>query len=233
MVSTTSKIFNFVRIDASEHFKSNIVRRKLSFIILILVFILNSCIYEEYRINKTHLADDWKMEIITPLFYGNWSLYHLLLEKEFSGPQDAYLSFITEKDSIYNISESSLREMTSVIDSFNFYIDGDDYLESAAIVIEVENDTKLDFYLQLRFYEKISMVEPDFTIHSAPFFSNGTSKDSIPLSQEQIEIFKAADRVEFSVSFSIPEKGISEPVNTDAEINFSILLIGKLNRKYE
>ena len=209
------------------------VSRKLSFIILSLVFFLNSCIYDEFRTGNTHLADDWKMEVIAPLFYGNWGLFHLLLEKEFSGPEDAYISFVTEKDSIFNISESSLAEMTSVIDSFNFYIDGDDYLESAAMVFEVENNTALDFNLQLRFYEKISMAEPDFILQTTPFFSNATGKDSIRLSGEQINIFKVADRVEFSVSFNIPENGVSEPVSTNAKINFSILLIGKLNRKYE
>lgn len=209
------------------------MRRNLVFVFLVLAFILNSCIYKEFRFNNANLKDDWQLNVISPVFYGNWNLYDLLSGKANSAQGSPFITFETETGATFNISESILFEPTVVIDSFNFYIDGDDYVKSAALVFEVDNQTQLDFYLRLRFFDKLKTSDPGFVAQPSVFFAKQTTSDTLFLSKQQIDVFKDADRVQFSTFFGIAENGISGSVKTNSEIRFSVLFIGKLNREYD
>ena len=220
-------------------------RKIIGFCFFILLISLHSCIYEEFKFENVRLKDEWEIEVISPLFFGTWNLNDLLLEK-YDLPQnnnDKKYEVLFPGDSVKLIAENSLLQNTSVIDSFNFYIDGEDYLKNAALIFEVENGTSLDFILQIRFYNK-SKTNDAGALFSPKIFSsaeiqNGiiqsiNTKDTLIFTNEQLEVFKESDRVEFNTKFLLPKSGeIIEHLFAQSEIKFSISVKGLINREYD
>lgn len=220
-------------------------RKIILFCFLFTLIILNSCIFEEFKFENVRLKDEWEIEVISPLFFGTWNLNDLLLEK-YDLPQnnnDIKYNVLFPGDSVKQITEKSLLQNTSVIDSFNFYIDGEDYLKNAALIFEVENEIPLDFVLQIRFYNKSKISDAGATFSPKLFSSaeiqNGIlqtilTKDTLVFNNNQLEVFKESDRVEFTTRFLLPDaENKSEQLFAQSEIKFSISVKGLINREYD
>ena len=225
-----------------------IVNRKIIFLSVSfwgVLLILNSCIIEEFGMTEARLSNDWRMQVAAPVFYGNWTLNQLLLEKystiPYAGEEQVAVSF--SDDSVKNIPSRILFEPTTVIDSFNFYIDGEDYLKSAQMIFEVENGCPLPFVLQLRFYNQKKLENSGATISPKPFTEamvdqreivSVSSRDTVVFSDNQLEIFKESDRAEFTAFFLKDGYSlIPDTLSANSNISFSIVLTGVLDREYD
>lgn len=213
-------------------------------IIFIAAFFLNSCIIDEFRFGRMHLKDDWNMELVMPLFYGNLDFKDLIYLNGIAGSTEGEINYLkVNDDSVLAIPTLLIYEPHAFIDSFNFLIEGDDYLTYVRFDFEVTNGSPLPLRLGLRFFEK---HYPDLKgpLILPPAFDAGKFVDGkvIPVSdshewifqEEELTSFKRANRIEFIAWFE-PSANI-QPGDTllaDYPLEISIRFTGVVEDQYE
>lgn len=203
-----------------------------------LIFVLSSCITKEFNFGENKMGPDWNMQILFPLFYGdlefndfiyNWR-YPLVIEPSETTVQLKYSDNSTLAFPLNEIFESAV-----VIDSFNFLVEGDNYINEAALNYIVTNGSPYPMYLQLRFFEKTSSADLSPAIISPPFpaatLENGVLKPEkyelqLPLTSEQLESLILSNRVQFVSWFADVPGFSSDTLSAHYPIQLSIILSG-------
>ena len=214
-------------------------------VLIFSVLIFQSCILKEFKGELVHLKKDWEMEIIVPMFYGEFQFGDLVHDwdtiPENKNEPVTVLKF--SPDSFITIPTRMIFEPAVIIDGFNFLIDGDDYVSSADFIYTVNNSAPFALNFGMRFYEKISPEEKGPVILPPSFdkgfcenstFSSAETEYTIPLSGEQLESFKAANRIEFSSWFEIPDTDQHfDTLTATQPIKISVVFSGKIHGEYQ
>ncbi len=209
--------------------------------IIFLLFVVFSCKTDEFNFKQWTIDDQWNMEIVTPLLTGqmefkdfiyNWndtlviSAGETVKELKYPG------------DETKTIPARIIFEPTSILDSFNFLIQGRYHVLEAVLVFKVKNGSPFPLNLQLQFFEK---QRPNYL--GPPILPNafdegmfvgevGTiveSVDSVLLNGGQLSSFKRGNRLKVTSWFN--ETAFihtHDTLRSDYPISFSVILKGKV-----
>lgn len=215
----------------------------LIFVFTLLIF--QSCILKEFKGDKVHLKEDWDLEMMAPLFHGQFTFDELISSWDtlivVNNEPVSILKFTP--DSNITIPTYIIFEPSVIIEGFNFLIDGDDYIYSADLIYTVKNSSPFALNFQMRFYNKETPEEKGPAILPPPFqegnnengsFLPSESVYSLPLTMEQLESFKAGNRIEFSTWFEIPETDQHlDSLLATWPLEISVVFSGILHGEYE
>ena len=220
--------------------------KKIKFIfgLFITVLFLNSCILDEFKFNEIQLKEEWNMDIVSPLFQGDFEFKDLIYDWNSvvfqTGGPNVGLRFST--DSVLIIPSQIIFEPAVIIDNFNFFINGDYNLASVALEYTVSNGCPFPLNFQMRFNNKNSNIKgppvlpPSFL--AANFdglkFIPETSKHTISLNNEQLQSFKTSNRIEFSTWFDSSDLiNQQDTFLSDYPVEISIVLYGEVEGRDE
>ena len=212
--------------------------------IFCLLFLVFSCKTDEFKFKKWTIDDDWNMEIVTPLLYGNMEF------KDFIYNWNDTLIFSADEslkqlkfpaDTFKTIPARIIFEPTVVLDSFNFLIQGRyDFLE-AALIFKVKNGSPFPLNLQLQFFEKERpnelgphILPDDFTEgHFADEPETVVeSEKTVPLDKAQLRSFMRGNRLKLTSWFNETDYiNTHDTLRSDYPIHFSVILKGKVKAK--
>jgi hypothetical protein len=221
--------------------------KKLTYIISICLTILlfNSCILDEFKFNEIKLEDDWGFDIVSPLFRGNFEFIDLINDDTpisiESGDKKSVLRFKSGNDTV--VPMRIFFEPSTIIDSCNFFIQGNYSLDSISLRYTVSNACPFPLNLQMRFMESENPTNNEPTILPDPFPAaeyNGDNlvpADSIQiivLNEEQRISFCKGDIMEFSTWFE-PSELINhqDTFLSYYPVEISIVLYGEVKTKDE
>lgn len=209
--------------------------------IFFLLFVVFSCKTDEFKFKQWTIDEQWSMEIVTPLLFGNMKF------KDFIYNWNDTLIFTADEplkqlkfpaDTFKTIPARIIFEPTVVLDSFNFLIQGRyDFLE-AALIFKVKNGSPFPLNLQLQFFEKERpnvlgppILPNDFTEEK---FADETgamveSEDSVLLDKYQLRSFTRGNRLKITSWFNKTDYiDTHDTLRSDYPIHFSVILKGKV-----
>lgn len=131
----------------------------LSLIISILLF--HSCILDEFKASEITFEDDWRMDIVTPLFFGNMEFKDLIHDWDtisFQGNEPtSVLTF--PNDSLVKIPTRLIFEPAVIIKEFSFLVQGNYNFSAIKRKYTVTNGSPFALNFQMRFSDKNSSAE--------------------------------------------------------------------------
>jgi hypothetical protein len=220
-----------------------VIAKKIGFVfgLLMAVLFFTSCILDEYKVSEIKMKEDWNLDIVSPLFHGDFEFKELIDDKSLVVIQgnEPTTTLQFSQDSFLTISSKLIFEPSIIIEDFSFLISGNYNLTSVNLEYTVLNGCPFSLNFQMRFYDKNSNVKgpavlpPSFL--PANFdgvkFIPEISKYIIGLNEEQFESFDAGNSVEFSAWFE-PSDLINqqEYFSSDYPIEISIVLHGKVEK---
>ena len=211
---------------------------KLLGILTSAILILHSCIYKEFKFSDNKLDPEWGMHLLFPLFYGDLEFKDFIYDWRLPLPVTTSSPSIQLKYAVDSTLAFPLQEIFSpsvVIDSFNFLIEGEDFLTDAGFKYIVTNGSPYPMFLQMRFFRKLSTPDSSPMILPPAFpgakVENGVLKATraeyfLPLTTDQLESFKLANRVEFVSWFEDVPGFNSDTLSAHYPIQLAIVLSG-------
>ena len=212
--------------------------------IFFIMSFLSSCILKEFKFDNVHLKENWNLGIVTPLFHADFDFEDLIHDWENIDIKegDKLVQLKSQGQSIM-IPERYIYDPTEIIDTFNFLIDGEDYLTNGEFIYTVSNGCPFPLHFQMNFFDKNKpdKVGPEIL---PPAFASGIilgdtivpneTNYSLVLSVEQLFSFKNSNRIRFTTWFDPPE----QPFNTDSilaeyPIQITIVFKGAVDSDYE
>lgn len=225
----------------------SVIDKKLCFLfgVFITALFLNSCILDEFKVDEIQMKEDWDMDIVSPLFHGNFEFKDLLHDWDTlvfqSGEQTSFLKF--ENDSVLKIPSNIIFEPVSIIDSFSFLINGNYSLSKVRLEYNVNNGCPFPLNFQMRFFEKTGPLQSEGLVLPPPFLQadfNGVyfipveSKQSVTLNNSQLQSFSVSNRVEFTTWFDTSELiNLKDTFLANYPVEISIILHGEVQGKNE
>lgn len=205
-----------------------------------LIFILSSCILDEFKADEIKMKEDWNLEIVSPLFRGNFEFKDLIHDWKTLDflPEDqiSYLKF--PDDRLLEIPSRIIFEEDAIIDNFEFLIGGKYKFSKVYLKYEISNGAPFPLNLQMCFFEKMESAKCVAPILPPPFleaeydglnFTPVQTTHFVTLNSEQLESLTKGNRVQFSTWFNK-----SDMINTkdtflsNYPVKISILLYGEL-----
>lgn len=211
-------------------------------ILYAMVFALNSCILDEFKVDEIRMKEDWSMNIVSPLFRGNLEFKDLVDDWDTlvfqSGEQISLLKF--SNDSLLTIPSRIIFEPAAVIDSLSFLIDGNYRLTSISLEYTVSNGCPFPLNFQMQFIDKTNPIQFSPPVLPPPFLSaNFDGVDFIPvetthvlaLTNEQVQSFATSNRVEFTTWFDSTDLiNTTDTFLANYPVGISIVLYGVAQR---
>ncbi len=211
---------------------------------VVMAFLLNSCILDEFKFSEIHLKDEWKMGIVTPMFYGNFTF------KDLVDTWDTIDIYNNEKvvklKSASQTMEIPLRyvyDPTRIITGFNFLIEGDDYLSAGEFIYTVSNGSPFPLNFQMSFYDKNKPDKIGPEIIPPPFLAGEILNDTViaketvfhlNLTADQLLSFKNSNRINFTSWFEQPEQTFNtDTLFADYPIKITVVFKGAFHGEYE
>ena len=221
--------------------------KKLTFIISILLatLLFNSCILDEFKFNEIKLEKDWGLDIVSPLFRGNFEFIDLINDDTpiitESGEKESVLRF--KDGNILEVPTRIFFDASTIIDSCNFFIQGNYSLDSISLKYTVSNACPFSLNVQMRFMEWKNTTSYEPPILPSPFpaadSNNGhlipeESTQILELNEEQRISFCKGDVMEFTTWFE-PSELIDQQDTflSNYPVEISIVLYGEVKTKDE
>jgi hypothetical protein len=225
----------------------NIFCKKVTFIIRILLttFLFNSCILDEFKFNEIKLEEDWGLDIVSPLFRGNFEFIDLIND------DTPIFTEVGEKQSVLRLKSGNdtvvptriFFDPSTIIDSCNFFIQGNYSLDSISLRYTVSNACPFPLNLQMRFMESENPTINETPILPDPFpaaYYNdghlipGESIQILVLNEEQRISFCKGDVMEFTTWFEHSELiNQQDTFLSNYPVEISIVLYGEVKTKHE
>ena len=209
------------------------------------IFILQGCILKEFNFKENKLDTNWDLQLLFPLFYGDLEFKDFIYDWKSPitvNPADPTVELEFKADSVITIPKQIIHEPATIIDGFNFLIEGDNYLSQAALKYTVTNGSPYPMFLQLRFFDKNSSADQSPAI-LPPAFAAATTANGVlnpkkteytlPLTADQLESFKIANRVEFVSWFEEVPGFNPDTLSAHYPIQLSIVLSGVAHDYYK
>lgn len=209
------------------------------------VLILQGCILKEFNFKENKLDTDWDLNLLIPLFYGDMEFKDFIYDWKSPltiNPPEPAVELEFKPDSVITFPTQKLYEPATIIDAFNFLIEGDNYLSQAALKYTVTNGSPYPFFLQLRFFEKNSSPDQSPAILPPAFpsakFENEMlipekTEYTLELTSDQLASFKIANRIEFVSWFEQVPGFNPDTLSAHYPINISIVLSGVAHGYYQ
>ena len=200
-------------------------------------FLLHSCILKEFNFNENKLDTDWDMQLLVPLFYGDLEFKDLIYDWKSPvtyNTSEPTVELAFAPDSSITFPTSVFYEPATIIDAFSFLIEGDDYLSQAGFNYKVTNESHYPLFLQMRFFDKNSTAAQNPKIIAGPFPPLTDDYElQVQLNQEQLESFKAGNRIEFVSWFEGVPGFNPDTISARNPIQLSIVLSGVAHGYYQ
>ncbi len=216
-----------------------------SVIFIILPTFIYSCKTDEFRFSELTIKDDFKTDMIAPLFSGDLEFKDFIYWEGYEtspvGNADAVLKFSDGKT--VNIPAKIIFEPHIVVKEFPFSIQGSYELAKISLIFRVSNGTPFPFNLKLRFFEKTTPaalgppIQPD-SFKEGDLTENSLvpvlSADTLLLTEEQRQSFMSGNRIQLTTWFE--NSGFltgNDTLNAHYPIGISVILFGEIKAKNE
>lgn len=201
-----------------------------------ILFILHSCILKEFNFSENKLDSDWETQLMFPLFYGEMEFKDFIYDWKsppIINPSDQIVHLEFGSDSIIPFPKQQIFTASTIIDSFNFLVEGEDYINKATFKYIVTNDSPFPMHLRMFFFDKHSSSDQSVEITAGPFpaFTEGY-ETSLSLDDIQLGDFKAGNRVEFVSWFDDVPGFNPDTLSAHYPIHLSIVLFGTAHAYY-
>jgi len=215
------------------------------FFLFAIVAINQSCILDEFKIDEIQMKESWGMDVVSPLFKGNIEFKDLINDDSkiniINGEPESFLEF--PNGELVSIPSRIIFEPTSIIDSFNFMIQGNYSLNSIFFEYTVSNACPFPLNFQMKFFDKKKPTLLGPPILPLPFLTaNFNGEDIVPvestqtiiLDEDQIKSFNDGNRIEFSTWFQSSEiLNQQDTFLSNYPVEISIIFYGRVKRKNE
>lgn len=216
---------------------------KITLILTIGLLVLNSCILDEFKADELKMKEDYKMEIVAPLFHGSFefkNLIHNWEELKFNpGDQISVLKFPDKH--LLDIPTRIFFEPTIIIKNFSIWINGDYNFSKVNFKYTVSNGAPFSLNFQMRFFDAFNNLDLGPAILPPPFLpaffdeSNYTPVETVhvfPLNNEQLQSFLAGETVQFETWFNSSDLINSQDTFlSNYPITISIIIYGEMDAK--
>ena len=214
-------------------------------VLLSTILLLQGCILKEFNFKENKLDTNWDLQLLFPLFYGDLEFKDFIYDWKSPitvNPGDSTVVLEYKADSVITIPSQIIFEPATIIDAFNFLIEGDNYLSKAALKYTVTNGSPYPMFLQLRFFDKSSSADQSPAILPPAFPAakrdNGIlipekTEYTLELTPEQLTSFKMANRVEFVSWFEKVPGYNPDTLSAHYPIQLSIVLSGVAHGYYQ
>lgn len=208
------------------------------------VSFLSSCILKEFKFEDVHLKENWDLGIITPLFHADFDFGDLIHDWEnIEIREGEKLIYLKSQGQTIAIPERYIYDPTEIIDTFNFLIDGEDYLTDGEFIYTVSNGSPFPFHFQMNFFDKNKPDKIGPAILPSVFTSGNISDDtivpgvtesSLKLTIEQLLSFKNSNRIRFTTWFDPPNQFFNtDSIEAEYPIQITIVFKGAVDSDYE
>ena len=215
----------------------------ISYVVLFLVF--TSCITDEFKFGEIKVKDDFRTEIIAPLFSGNLEFNDFLDvgKSPGSGLNDTVVYLKYDSGLVVKIPNSFIFEPYVLLDSFPIVIQGSYELTSITLEFRVTNGSPFPLNLKLRFYENTtpnnlgpSIQPPPFDegISNTPDISPVETIHQMQLNDEQRISFMNGNRIQFTTWFDKTDfLHENDTLNANYPVKISVILLGEVKATNE
>lgn len=219
---------------------------KVTFVVFSLSFVLQSCILDEFKVDEIdmiNMEEDWGMDIVSPLFAGNFEFKDLIFDDDSFKiqPNDKISILKFPNGDALSIPSRIVFEPTTIIDSLEFLVEGNYSLVSIRLEYQVSNGCPFPFNLKMRLFKDEDQTKSLDPILPPPFqsadisnrnFIPVISRDTITLNSEQSKNFIQSNRIEISTWFD-PSDLINQQDTflSNYPVEISMLLFGEVKRK--
>lgn len=218
---------------------------KTIFVLILVTVLFNSCVLDEFKFSEIKLEDDWGLHIVSPLFHGNFEFVDLINDDTQILPEPG------EKESVLIFKDGNVVgrptriffDASTIIDSYNFFIQGSYSLDSISLKYTVSNACPFPLNVQMRFMESENSTLNEPAILPDPFpaakingdhFIPVDSTQLLVLNEEQKISFCKGDVMEFTTWFEPSELvNKQDTFLSDYPVEISIVLYGEVKAKDE
>ncbi len=220
-----------------------IIQVAIKYIVFSLLFItvLNSCILDEFRPDELKMKEDWTMEIVAPLFHGNFEFKDLISDWQEiiiePGEQTSVLKYPEGVN--LEIPTRIIFEPSILIKDFAIWVKGGYSFSKVDFKYTVSNGAPFPLNFQMRFSESSNAVNPGPAILPPAFaaassggvnFIPTTSEYVLTLDDDQLQSFLTGDRVQFETWFNPTDLIDSQDTFlSNYPITISIVLYGEIS----
>lgn len=220
--------------------KGTLKKAKQVVILCLLSLLFSSCILDEFKFSEIEMKEGWKMDVVSPLFKGNFEFKDLILDSVFvdveSGEQT--INLICSADSVLIVPTSLVFSPTILTEDYEFLIGGGYNLVSVTLEYTVSNGAPFPLNFQMRFHNHNSNVKGPPILPTSFIAATGSGLNFIPqvsqqtlsLNQEQLESLKTSKLVELSAWFDSSDIiNQQSDFRADYPVEISITLYGEVD----
>lgn len=223
-----------------------VIRLKKVFTSLFFVagmFVMNSCITDEFRLNDLQIDQGRETDITGPLLSGNLEMKDLVDWEHSAGLTGKKITLAFLDDKTMLVPVSAIYNPTVLTTNFPFSIQGNYELTSITLVFRVNNGTPLPLNLRMRFYhssegfQAAPAVLPETFSEGKPAGNSVIpvfSTDTLQLTEEQRQSFIGSNKIRMTTWFT--DNGFldnNDTLRSDYPVDISVVLIGKVKVKLE
>jgi hypothetical protein len=216
------------------------------FVLILLVFILQSCKTDEFKFSEITVKEDFGVKIITPIFSGNDKSGHAMEFRDFIHDWNKPIGDLSGPQTVLQYSDGSYKSIptglifdpSSIIDSLQFLIQGNYSLKDVELVFKVSNSCPFPLNLQLQFINQNivgpPVLPPPFngTDFNELLVTPVTTVHSIKLDSLQLHSFTFSKRLRISSWYN---QNIlihqNDTLSAHYPIDVSIIMIGTVQTR--
>ncbi len=217
------------------------IKIKNTFFLILVTLAFNSCILDEFTPDSLKMKEDWNMEIVAPLFHGNFEFKDLISDWEElifqPGDQRSILKY--PDGQLLEIPTRIIFEPTILVNDFAIWINGGYQFSKVNFKYTVSNGAPFPLNFKLRFSENSNTLNPGPAI-LPPAFAAATSEGAhyipvkteyiLPLNNDQLESFLTGEVVQFETWFNSSDLIDSQDTFlSNYPITISIVLYGEIS----
>jgi len=210
------------------------------FLLLMFALLLDSCKTDEFKLGELKVKDDFRTDLIVPLFAGNLEFRDFIdWEKSgSSGVNDSIVILEFPDGTSKKIATRIIFEPTILVKDFPFATQGSYELVTINMEFRVNNGAPFPLNLNLRYFEKTTPTQLGPVIQPPAFDSGDIDGDNIipvqtvhqiQLNEEQRISFVEGNRIQFKTWFDKTNFiNSNDTLNSDYPVDISVVLIGEV-----
>lgn len=210
-----------------------------TFLFCLFVLLLNQCKTDEFKIGEIKIKEDFKTELIVPVFSGSLEFSDFLNweENRIAVFNDSVSILKFSDGSTVNIPNQIIFEPTTLVPNFPFSIQGNYDLLTIELKFIINNGTPFPLNIKLRLFNKTTpsklgppIVPPSFQegLSSGSEIIPVESVKSVLLNEEQRLSFMNGNRIRITTWFDrtnfIDE---NDTLNANYPVDISVILLGE------
>ncbi len=222
-----------------------IFRSRILILVILSVVLIDSCKIDEFKFNELRIKEDWRAELVVPMFYGSMEFRDFITDWYRYNDQiaiDEPQTTLKYNNGSYQVIPTGLIfEPSVVIDSFPLLIQGNYELDSVTLRFDVINTSPYPLNFKLQFYNKLDSLKTGMQVVPEVFDAgiiNGSiiepvkTERYVNLNSPQLQCFNNSNRMRLTSWYS--QNGYSkDTLSAHYPIEVSIVLLGEIKGKNE